>query len=59
VVDASFLVRSHGMSLGDAGGALSLMHGIGGTAVLLLTMLIMGRSAGASRLVAWFVRRAS
>jgi predicted MFS family arabinose efflux permease len=41
----SYLVRSHGMALGDAGGALSLMHGIGGTAVLLLTMVIMGRLA--------------
>jgi MFS family permease len=52
----SFLVRSHGMSLGDAGGALSLMHGIGGTAVLLLTMLIMGPLGRRDpRLVAWFV----
>jgi MFS family permease len=38
----SFLVRSYHLSLGEAGGALSLMHGIGGTAVLLLTMLLMG-----------------
>ena len=38
----SFLVRSHHMVLGDAGGALALMHGIGGTAVLLITMLLMG-----------------
>lgn len=37
----SFLVRSHHMTLGDAGGALSLMHGVGGTAVLLLTGLAM------------------
>ena len=52
----SFLVRSHGMSLGDAGGALSLMHGIGGTAVLLLTMLIMGPLGRRDpRLVPWFV----
>ncbi len=52
----SFLVRSHGMSLGDAGGALSLMHGIGGTAVLLLTMLLMGPLGRRDpRLVPWFV----
>jgi predicted MFS family arabinose efflux permease len=38
----SFLVRSHHLTLGAAGGALSLMNGIGGTAVLLLTMLVMG-----------------
>ena len=52
----SFLVRSHHMSLGDAGGALSLMHGIGGTAVLLLTMLLMGPLGKRDpRLVPWFV----
>jgi predicted MFS family arabinose efflux permease len=52
----SFLVRSHGMSLGDAGGALSLMHGIGGTAVLLLTVLLMGPlGKRGPRLVPWFV----
>jgi predicted MFS family arabinose efflux permease len=38
----SYLVRSHHMSLGAAGGAQSLMNGIGGTAVLILTLLIMG-----------------
>ena len=52
----SFLVRSHHMSLGDAGGALSLMHGIGGTAVLLITMLVMGPLGKRDpRLVPWFV----
>ena len=52
----SYLVRSHGMTLGDAGGALSLMHGIGGTAVLLLTMVVMGRLAKFdARAVPWFV----
>ena len=52
----SFLVRSHHMTLGDAGGALSLMHGIGGTAVLLLTMLLMGPLGKRDpRLVPWFV----
>jgi predicted MFS family arabinose efflux permease len=52
----SFLVRSHHMTLGDAGGALSLMHGIGGTAVLLITMLLMGPVGKRDpRLVPWFV----
>jgi predicted MFS family arabinose efflux permease len=52
----SFLVRSHHMVLGDAGGALSLMHGIGGTAVLLITMLLMGPLGKRDpRLVPWFV----
>ncbi len=52
----SYLVRSHHMTLGNAGGALSLMHGIGGTAVLLLTMLIMGKIATRdARWVPWFV----
>ena len=39
----SYLVRSHHMSVGAAGGALSLMHGIGGTAVLILTSVVMKR----------------
>jgi predicted MFS family arabinose efflux permease len=39
----AFLMRSHHMSLGDAGGALFLMNGIGGTAVLLLTLVLMGK----------------
>jgi predicted MFS family arabinose efflux permease len=39
----SYLVRSQHMSLGAAGDALSLMNGIGGTAVLLLTLVIMGK----------------
>jgi predicted MFS family arabinose efflux permease len=52
----SFLVRSHHMTLGDAGGALSLMHGIGGTAVLLITMMLMGPLGKRDpRLVPWFV----
>jgi predicted MFS family arabinose efflux permease len=41
----SYLVRSHHMSLGAAGGALALMNGIGGTAVLVITMLFMGTLA--------------
>jgi predicted MFS family arabinose efflux permease len=52
----SFLVRSHHMSLGDAGGALSLMHGIGGSAVLLGTTVVMGKLAGRdARSVPWFL----
>jgi MFS family permease len=41
----SYLVRSHHMSVGDAGLAQSLMNGIGGTAVLLITMVVMGKLA--------------
>jgi MFS family permease len=52
----SFLVRSHHLTLGDAGGALALMHGVGGTAVLLLTTVIMERLARLdARAVPWFV----
>jgi sugar phosphate permease len=52
----SFLVRTHHMILGDAGGALSLMHGIGGTAVLLGTTVLMGKLTGRdARAVPWFL----
>jgi predicted MFS family arabinose efflux permease len=52
----SFLVRSHHMTLGDAGGALSMMYGIGGSAVLLLTMAISGAIANRdARAVPWLV----
>jgi MFS family permease len=52
----SYLVRSHHMTLSDAGSTLSLMHGIGGTAVLVLTMALMGRLAQCNaRLVPWFI----
>jgi MFS family permease len=52
----SFLVRSHHMSLGAAGGALSLMHGIGGTAVLIGTTLLMGKlTERDARAVPWFL----
>src|SRR6185312_1903808 len=52
----SFLVRSHHMSLGDAGGAVSLMHGIGGTAVLLGTTFLMGKLIRRdARAVPWFL----
>jgi predicted MFS family arabinose efflux permease len=52
----SFLVRSHHMTLGDAGGALSLMHGVGGTAVLLGTTFLMGKlTRRDARAVPWFL----
>jgi predicted MFS family arabinose efflux permease len=52
----SFLVRTHHMSLGDAGGAVSLMHGIGGTMVLLGTTLLMRRLVTRdARAVPWFL----
>jgi MFS family permease len=37
----SYLVRSHGMTLGAAGESLALIHGIGGTAVLIATSVWM------------------
>lgn len=51
----SYLVRSHHMTLGAAGGSLSLMHGIGGTTVLLSTTVFM-RWLGSRdpRSVPWF-----
>ena len=39
----ALLVRSHHMSVGSAGGAMSLMHGIGGTTVLILATIVMAR----------------
>lgn len=52
----SYLVRSHGMTLGAAGGALSLMHGIGGTIVLLTTTALMRwLSRRDARWVPWFI----
>jgi predicted MFS family arabinose efflux permease len=52
----SFLVRSHHMTLGNAGGAVSLMHGIGGTAVLLGTTVLMRRLVTRdARAVPWFL----
>jgi predicted MFS family arabinose efflux permease len=52
----SLLVRTHHMSLGAAGGAVSLMHGIGGTAVLLATTLLMRLLAKRdARAVPWFL----
>jgi MFS family permease len=39
----ALLTRSHHMTVGEAGGAMSLMHGIGGTAVLIVATIVMGR----------------
>jgi MFS family permease len=51
----SYLVRTHHMTLGAAGGSLSLMHGLGGTIVLLSTTVLMRYLAGRDpRSVPWF-----
>jgi len=41
----AFLMRSHSMSIGEAGGALGPMHLIGGTACILFTSWLMTRRA--------------
>jgi predicted MFS family arabinose efflux permease len=52
----SFLVRSLHMTLTDAGRSLALIHGIGGTAVLLGTSAIMRALQGRDvRAVPWFI----
>jgi MFS family permease len=52
----AFLVRSHEMSVGQAGALLAPMHGIGGTAVMLLTAWLMARYGRADvRRQAWFI----
>ena len=52
----SFLVRSLHMTLTDAGRSLALIHGIGGTAVLLGTSAIMRAMQGRDvRAVPWFI----
>ncbi len=52
----SFLVRSHGMSVGKAGALLGPMHGIGGTAVMLLTAWFMARYGRFdARRQTWFI----
>lgn len=38
---APYLSRSHGMTVGEAGNALALMHGVGGTAVLIGSIWLM------------------
>lgn len=52
----AFLTRSHGLSVGQAGGLLGPMYGLGGTAVTILTAWFMGvfgkRDA---RLQVWFL----
>ncbi len=52
----AFLVRSHELSVGQAGALLGPMHGIGGTAVMLLTAWFMARYGRAdARRQAWFI----
>lgn len=52
----SFLVRSHGLSVGEAGALLGPMHGVGGTAIMLLSAWIMHRLAHQDlRYQTWFV----
>jgi predicted MFS family arabinose efflux permease len=56
----SFLVRSHHMNLKDAGGALLLMHGFGGTGALVATTVLMRKLADRDpRAVPWFLCLAS
>lgn len=53
----SFLVRSHGLSVSEAGSLLGSIHGIGGIASMLLTaMILSNRSRGPefqARFVGW------
>ncbi|NIX93530.1 MFS transporter [Pseudomonas fulva] len=54
----SFLVRSHGLSVGEAGALLGPIHGIAGTAMMVITVVVMLllRSrplSGQARFVAW------
>ncbi|WP_425930193.1 spinster family MFS transporter [Pseudomonas sp. NyZ201] len=37
----SFLVRSHGLSVGEAGSLLGPIHGVAGTAMMVITVLVM------------------
>jgi predicted MFS family arabinose efflux permease len=43
----SFLVRSHGMTVGEAGSVLGPMHLVGGTACLIITSWLMTRKRAA------------
>jgi MFS family permease len=38
----AFLVRSHGLTVGESGAVMGAMHGIGGTAVTLVTAIALG-----------------
>lgn len=52
----AFLTRSHGLSVGQAGGLLGPMYGIGGTVVTLLTAWFMGAFGKRdARLQVWFL----
>ncbi|HDS1817435.1 TPA: MFS transporter [Pseudomonas putida] len=51
----SFLVRSHGLTVSDAGAMLGSIHGVGGLAAMLLTALIMSNSKLSAEFQARFV----
>lgn len=52
----AFLVRSHGLAVGEAGALLGPMHGIGGTLVMLLTAWVMARYGRIdARRQTWFI----
>jgi MFS family permease len=52
----AFLVRSHGLSVGGAGGTLVPIHGVGGTSALVLTSWAMTRLGKRDpRQYAWFI----
>jgi predicted MFS family arabinose efflux permease len=52
----SFIVRSHGLSVGNAGGTLIPIHGIGGTVALLFTSWIMSKIGRRDpRYTSWFI----
>ena len=51
----SFLVRSHGMSVSEAGGMLGAIHGVGGLLAMLVTVLIMSNSKLSAEFQAKFV----
>ncbi|CAI3797988.1 putative glucarate transporter [Pseudomonas sp. MM221] len=51
----SFLVRSHGLSVSDAGAMLGSIHGVGGLLAMLVTALIMSSSKLSAEFQARFV----
>lgn len=52
----AFLTRSHGLSVGEAGGLLGPMYGVGGTVVTLLTAWFMGAFGKRdARFQVWFL----
>ncbi|MFK0344279.1 spinster family MFS transporter [Pseudomonas asiatica] len=51
----SFLVRSHGMTVSDAGSLLGGIHGLGGLVAMLLTAFVMSKSKWGAEFQAKFV----